>query len=151
MKSSDSRTRPFPAPWLRVEILSTKIMNRTGEKEQPCWSPTYTRNRSDLLPAMQTRLLLRSYRDRTALSRGPLTPYSRSTSHRMPGGTQPNAFSKSTKHMWTGWTNSPAESIELVQCSTARTKNALFLLDRRFDYHLNSPLPSSSNRLSQGG
>ena len=88
---------------------------------------------------------------RTALSRGPLTPCSRSTSHRMPGRTQPNAFSKSTKHMWTGWTNSPAESIELVQCSTARTKNALLLLDLRFDYHLISPLPSSSNRLSQGG
>ncbi|KAI3369404.1 hypothetical protein L3Q82_007476 [Scortum barcoo] len=58
-------------PWLRLEILSIKIMNRTGDKGQPCRSPTCTGNRSDLLPAMRTKLLLRSYRDRTALSKGP--------------------------------------------------------------------------------
>ncbi|KAI3364588.1 hypothetical protein L3Q82_011369, partial [Scortum barcoo] len=64
-------------PWLRLEILSIKIMNRTGDKGQPCRSPTCTGNRSDLLPAMRTKLLLRSYRDRTALSKGPWTPYFR--------------------------------------------------------------------------
>ena len=32
------------------------------------------------------------------------------------------------------------EGIELVQCSTARTKTALFLLNLRFDYWPNSPL-----------
>ena len=45
---------------------------------------------------------------------------------------------------WLGklpWTfEHPAEGIELVQCSTARTKTALFLLDPRFDYRPNSPL-----------
>ena len=82
------------SPWLRLEILSIKIMNRTGDKGQPCWSPTCTGNRSDLLPAMWTKLLLWSYRDRTALSRGPLTPYSQSISHRMPEGTRSNDFFK---------------------------------------------------------
>ncbi|KAI3362857.1 hypothetical protein L3Q82_001903 [Scortum barcoo] len=53
-------------PWLRLETLSIKIMNRTGDKGQPCQSPTCTGNKSDLLPAMRTKLLLRSYRDRTA-------------------------------------------------------------------------------------
>ncbi|KAI3361342.1 hypothetical protein L3Q82_013518 [Scortum barcoo] len=76
-------------PWLRLEILSIKIMNRTGDKGQPCRSPTCTGNRSDLLPAMRTKLLLRSYRDRTALSKGP-GPHtsSRSTPHRIPRGTR---------------------------------------------------------------
>ncbi|KAI3355658.1 hypothetical protein L3Q82_004251 [Scortum barcoo] len=63
-------------PWLRLEILSIKIMNRTGDKGQPCRSPTCTGNRSDLLQAMQTKLVLRSYRDQTALSKGPRTPSS---------------------------------------------------------------------------
>ncbi|KAI3370904.1 hypothetical protein L3Q82_007417 [Scortum barcoo] len=38
-------------------------MNRTGDKGQPCRSPTCTGNRSDLLPAMRTKLLLQSYRE----------------------------------------------------------------------------------------
>ncbi|KAI3367910.1 hypothetical protein L3Q82_026737, partial [Scortum barcoo] len=83
----------------------------------------------------------------TALSKGPRTPYSRSTPHRIPRGTRSNAFSRSTKHMWTGWANShkPSstllESIELVQCSTTGTKTALlFLLNPRVDYRPNSPL-----------
>ncbi|KAI3370594.1 hypothetical protein L3Q82_007165 [Scortum barcoo] len=76
MKSCGSQTWTPSGPWLRLEILSIKIMNRTGDKGQPCRSPTCTGNRSDLLPAMRTKLLLRSYRDRTALSKGPRTPYS---------------------------------------------------------------------------
>ena len=86
-------------PWLRQKVLSIKIMNRTSDKGQPCHSPTCTGNRSDLLPAMRTKLLLHSYRDRTALKKGPLIPYSQSISHRMPQGTRSNAFFKSTKHM----------------------------------------------------
>ncbi|KAI3367573.1 hypothetical protein L3Q82_026424 [Scortum barcoo] len=69
-------TRLQTAPVHAEEILSIKIMNRTGDKGQPCRSPTCTGNRSDLLPAMRTKLLLRSYRDRTALSKGSRTPYS---------------------------------------------------------------------------
>ncbi|KAI3361927.1 hypothetical protein L3Q82_012275 [Scortum barcoo] len=60
-----SGREPWPqiwSPWLRLEILSIKIMNRTGgDKGQPCRSPTCTGNRSDLLPAMRTKLLLRSH------------------------------------------------------------------------------------------
>ena len=100
-------------PWLCLEILSIKIMNRTEDKGQPCRSPTCTGNKSDLLPAMRTRLLLQLYRDRTALNRGPLTPYFQRTSHRMPRGTRSNVFSKSTKHMWTGWANSHETSSTL--------------------------------------
>ncbi|KAI3366393.1 hypothetical protein L3Q82_000455 [Scortum barcoo] len=64
-----NRTPSGPPPGYALEILSIKIMNRTGDKGQPCRSPTCTGNRSDLLPAMRTKLLLRSYRDRTALSK----------------------------------------------------------------------------------
>uniref|UniRef100_A0A3P9C4G3 Histone H1 n=1 Tax=Maylandia zebra TaxID=106582 RepID=A0A3P9C4G3_9CICH len=87
------------ATWLRLEILSIKIMNRTGDKGQPWRGPSPTGNESDLLPAMRTKLLQRLYRDRMARSNGPDTPYSRNTSHRTPRGTRSNAFSKSTKHM----------------------------------------------------
>lgn len=41
-----------------------------------------------------------SYSNHTEINRGPRT------SHRLPWGTLPNTFSKSTKHMWTGWANS---------------------------------------------
>ncbi|KAI3360247.1 hypothetical protein L3Q82_014560, partial [Scortum barcoo] len=59
------------SPWLCL---------RTGDKGQPCWSPTCTRNRSDLLPVVQTKLLLRSYRDRTALNLAKSTrPHTQST------------------------------------------------------------------------
>uniref|UniRef100_A0A8C9SKT2 Coiled-coil domain containing 88C n=1 Tax=Scleropages formosus TaxID=113540 RepID=A0A8C9SKT2_SCLFO len=53
---------------------------------------------SDLLPAMRTKLLLR-------------------TPHRMPRGTRSNAFSRSTKHIWTGWANShePSNTLERLQ------------------------------------
>ena len=68
---------------LCLEIQSTKIMNRTGDKGQPCRSTTCTGNRSDLLPAMQTKLLLHSYRDHTALSRG---TWSNAFSKRAPCG-----------------------------------------------------------------
>lgn len=40
-------------PRLRLEILSIKFMNRIGDKE---WSPTLTGNKSESLPAMQTKL-----------------------------------------------------------------------------------------------
>ncbi|PWA19134.1 hypothetical protein CCH79_00019905 [Gambusia affinis] len=43
---------------------------------------------------------------------------------------------QSTKHMWTGWANSqnppgPAEGVELVQCSTTRTRTTLLFLNPR--------------------
>ncbi|MEQ2227568.1 hypothetical protein ILYODFUR_038941 [Ilyodon furcidens] len=46
------------SPWLHLEIPSLKVMNRTGDKAQPCWSPTCTKNRSDFVPAIRTKLLL---------------------------------------------------------------------------------------------
>ncbi|KAI3369499.1 hypothetical protein L3Q82_007715 [Scortum barcoo] len=42
MKSCGSQTWTPSGPWLRLEILSIKIMNRTGDKGQPCRSPTCT-------------------------------------------------------------------------------------------------------------
>lgn len=63
-------------PWLHLDILSIKIINRTSYKVQPCQRPTWTGNRFDLLLAMWTKRLLRWYRDRTAINRGlgPSTP-----------------------------------------------------------------------------
>ncbi|KAI3356657.1 hypothetical protein L3Q82_003291 [Scortum barcoo] len=113
MKSCGFPNRTPSGPWLRLEILSIKIMNRTGDKGQPCRSPTCTGNRSDLLPAMRTKLLLRSYRDRTALSKGSPDPILAEHPHRIPRGTRSNAFSRSTKHMWTGWANSHKPSSTL--------------------------------------
>lgn len=39
-------------PWLQLEILSINTMTRTSNKGQSCWSPMWTRNRSDLLLAV---------------------------------------------------------------------------------------------------
>ncbi|KAI3364507.1 hypothetical protein L3Q82_011293 [Scortum barcoo] len=135
-------------PWLRLEILSIKIMNRTGDKGQPCRSPTCTGNRSDLLPAMQTKLLLRSYRDRTALSKGSRTPYSHGappTEYHEGHGRMPSPDPQSTCGLVGQTPINPQAPcggyIELVQCSTTRaTKTALFLLNPRVDYRPNSPL-----------
>ncbi len=74
---------------------------------------TCTGNKSDILTAMRTKLLLRLYRDRAALRNRPRTPYSQSPPYRTTRGTQSNAFSKSTKHMWIGWANSHAPSSTL--------------------------------------
>ncbi|MEQ2170295.1 hypothetical protein GOODEAATRI_034047 [Goodea atripinnis] len=57
--------------WLHLEILSINVMNRISDKRQPWWSPTLTRNESDLLPAMRTKLRLWLYRDLTAHIKGP--------------------------------------------------------------------------------
>ncbi|MEQ2196618.1 hypothetical protein XENOCAPTIV_005803 [Xenoophorus captivus] len=43
-----------------------KVMNRTGDKGQPCWSPTCTGYRFNLILAMRTILLLCLCRDRMA-------------------------------------------------------------------------------------
>ncbi|MEQ2312097.1 hypothetical protein AMECASPLE_027438 [Ameca splendens] len=40
-----------------------------------------------------------------------MIPYSWSTSHRASRGTQSNAFSRSTKHIWTSWANSHHPSL----------------------------------------
>ncbi|MED6281505.1 hypothetical protein CHARACLAT_022296 [Characodon lateralis] len=76
-KSNGPETRPPLV--LGLEILSIKVMNRIGDKGQPCRRPTCTRNRSDLVPAMRTKLLLRLYRDQMAHNKGPPIPYSWST------------------------------------------------------------------------
>ena len=94
---------------------SIKAMNRIGDKGQLWWSPTLTENESDLQPAMWTKLSLHLYRDWTARSNRPSTPYSWSTPHRKLRGTRSNALSKSTKHMWTGWANFHAPSRILVR------------------------------------
>ncbi|KAI3359250.1 hypothetical protein L3Q82_002766 [Scortum barcoo] len=62
---------------------------------------------------MRTKLLLRSYRDRTALSKGPRTPYYGALPTEYHEGHGSNAFSRSTKHMWTGWANSHKPSSTL--------------------------------------
>lgn len=48
-------------------------MDRTSHWGQPCFRPTHTGNKPDLLAVMRTRLLLKSYSDWTALTRDPLT------------------------------------------------------------------------------
>ncbi|KAI3351233.1 hypothetical protein L3Q82_005786 [Scortum barcoo] len=75
MKSCGSQTG-LPPALARLEILSIKIMNRTrtGDKGQPCRSPTCTGNRSDLLPAMRTKLLLRCTETEQPLAKGSRTP-----------------------------------------------------------------------------
>ena len=51
-------TKPDPLGALAAPgILSIEVMNGTGDKGQPWWSPeTLITNRSDLLPAIQIRL-----------------------------------------------------------------------------------------------
>ena len=62
--------------WLHLEILSMKIMNRTGDNEQRWWRPTLTGNGSNLLPAMQTKLCVQQYRGWMYHNKRPSTLYS---------------------------------------------------------------------------
>ncbi|MEQ2234062.1 hypothetical protein ILYODFUR_028087 [Ilyodon furcidens] len=62
--------------WLYLEILSMKVMNRTGDKGPPCHSPTCTGNSSDLMSTICTKLLLHLYLDQMPRNKGPQTPYS---------------------------------------------------------------------------
>ena len=76
-RETRSRGHPTPStPWVCLEILSIKVMNKIGNKGPLGGSPTLSGNKSDLLPAMQTRLWLWSYREQTAHIRGPNTPVS---------------------------------------------------------------------------
>lgn len=64
--------------WVLLETMSSKIMNRTGDKGQPCLPVcTSSGNSSDL--GLQIWTLV--------FSRGPPTPYTWGTSHRIPGKT----------------------------------------------------------------
>ncbi|MEQ2289498.1 hypothetical protein AMECASPLE_033668 [Ameca splendens] len=69
---------------------SIKVMNRTGDKGQPCQSPTCTGKRSDLVSAMPTKLLLSLYRDRMAPDKARPIPYSWSTPLIVPWSTGHN-------------------------------------------------------------
>ena len=49
--------KPHPSTtWLRLQFLTTKFMNRIGNKGQSWRSRTLTGNESDLLPALWTKL-----------------------------------------------------------------------------------------------
>ena len=86
-------------PWLHLEILTLKVMKRIGDKGQPWQSPTLARNKSDLLPATQTRLWLRPYREQTTSILNIYTP-------REPPTGLSKGRSRMPQHMWTGWANS---------------------------------------------
>ncbi len=88
--------------------------------------------------------------DRTALNRAPRTPYSQSTPppQNATRDTVECLLQVHKTHVdWSGelpWTlEHPIEGIKLVQCPTARTKTALFLLNPRFYYRPVSPLQYS--------
>lgn len=67
--------------WLCLETLPIKVMNRTGDGEQPCHSPTCLGNRSDLMLVMGTKLLLILYRDRMAPRKRPRMMLKRSVNN----------------------------------------------------------------------
>ena len=96
------------AAWLCLEIFPLKTMNRTGDKGQLWWRLTLTGNKSDFLPAMQTKLWLWQYRDRMAHNKRPSTPYSWNTPYKTPWGTW-------SKLMLTGLANANASSSILVR------------------------------------
>ncbi|TWW67223.1 hypothetical protein D4764_02G0002640 [Takifugu flavidus] len=142
-KSSDEIIRPpnwTPStPWLHLEILSIKVMNRTGDKGQPWRSSTLTGNKYDLQPAIRTKLVLLWYRDWTVLIKGPFIPYSRSTpTQDAPGDPVISLFQVHKAHVdWLGKLPTPLKypsmGKELIRGSTTGAKPALFLLDQRFD------------------
>ncbi len=130
------------------------MMNRTGDKGQPCRSPTCSGNKNDLLPEIQTKLLLRSCRDWAALSIRPRMPYSQSTPHRTIRGTQSNAFSKSIKQLvgqtpmhppapWEGYRSSPVFHDLDKNCTVPPDSEVLLTAE------FSSPVPW--HRFSRGG
>jgi len=132
-------------PRLRLDILSMKITNGTGDKGQPWRSPTPTGNVSDILPRMRTRLLLQAYRDRIARSNGSGTPYPRSTPpQQFPRDPVESLLQVYKAHVdWLvilpGPLEDPCEGKELVHSSTTGTESALLVLNLRFDQRSEPP------------
>ncbi|KAI3356585.1 hypothetical protein L3Q82_017785 [Scortum barcoo] len=138
-------------------------MNRTSDKGQPCRSPTCSGNRSDLLPAMRTKLLIRSY----SILQRPNSPIAKAPGlhthgalpteyHEGHGGRMPSPDPQSTCGLVGQTPINPQapcmEGIELVQCSTTgTTKTALFLLNPRVDYRPEFSSPVPWRRPSRGG
>ncbi|MEQ2280574.1 hypothetical protein AMECASPLE_021325 [Ameca splendens] len=87
------------------------------------------------MPAMRTKLLLCLYRDRIAPNKGPLTPYFLSVCHGTTRDMVKCLFQVPKTHL--DWLcklprnlKHPVEGVELVQCSTARTKTTLLFLKK---------------------
>uniref|UniRef100_A0A7N8Y1Q5 Proprotein convertase subtilisin/kexin type 7 n=1 Tax=Mastacembelus armatus TaxID=205130 RepID=A0A7N8Y1Q5_9TELE len=77
--SNSLKVKPTPITQDVCHLYGTSAVISYLPHPHICQSPTCTWHRSDELPAMRTKLLLWSYRDRTALSRGSWTTYSQTT------------------------------------------------------------------------
>lgn len=65
-EGSNKTTSSMKNRWNPVAPVPDPLQALSGGWGQPCQSPTRIGKRSDLLPAMRTKLLLRLYRDCTA-------------------------------------------------------------------------------------
>ncbi|KAI3362769.1 hypothetical protein L3Q82_001823 [Scortum barcoo] len=149
MKSCGSQTWTPSGPWLRLEILSIKIMNRTGDVTKGS-SPAGVQHvlGTGLTYCRQCEPSSCSGRTETeqplAKAPGPHTHGALPTEYHEGHGRMPSPDPQSTCGLVGQTPINPQapcmESIELVQCSTTGTKTALFLLNPRVDYRPNSPL-----------
>ena len=86
------------SPWLHPEILSIEVMSGKG---QPRQSPTYCCDADQTLTAVRSQIQV----SRQPAYGGPTPhkprepPHHHHHHHRIPEGTRPDAFSRSTKHM----------------------------------------------------
>ncbi len=127
--------------WMHLEMLSIKIMNRTCDKGQPCRSPSCTGN--NLTYCRQCEPSSCSGRTGQPLATDPILP-----EHLPQDDARDRVECLLQIHKThVDWfcklpctLQHPGKGIELVQCSTTRTKTALFLLNPRFYYRPNSPL-----------
>ncbi|TWW72945.1 hypothetical protein D4764_15G0003390 [Takifugu flavidus] len=98
---------------------------------------------------MRTKLWHRSYRERTARISGPDTPYSRKNPHRR--DTVEYLLQVHKTHVdWLGkhpcTLEDPAKGVQLVHCSTPRTKTTLLLLNPRVESTTTDvAIPSDNN------
>ncbi|KAI3375842.1 hypothetical protein L3Q82_004115 [Scortum barcoo] len=122
--------------WLRLEILSIKIMNRTGDKGQPSALPesnmyweqdlTYYRQCEPSSAAPAPFVGRTETEQPLAKAPGPHTHGALPTEYHEGHGRMPSPDPQSTCGLVGQTPINPqapcAESIELVQCSTTRTK-----------------------------
>nr|XP_049573891.1 uncharacterized protein LOC125967159 [Syngnathus scovelli] len=128
-----SPNRTPSTPRLRLEILSIKIMNPHWERIR------LTTGSADQTLASVIQGPNRPYQ----LVRHPVLP--KHPPHNLPRDTVERLLQVHKTHVdWLGelpcTLEDPAEGVELVHCSTARSKATLFLLDPRLDLPTDPPL-----------
>ena len=118
-----------PQDSLVLTILSIRIRNRIGEREQPCRCPTLTLKDFVVVLLTQTQTSECMYCDLMAFSNWPSMPYCNSTAQSLSLGMRSYAFFKINKTcidlFFLRFLKDLLQGKDLIHCESARTKATL--------------------------